>query len=123
VVPWKLTLLNIPVPSALDQLETYLSGVTGDISGNLFVIETGANDIFFDLNITAKEPLNSVKRIIDELQEHGETCQQHHYIIYSNSLPAGSSLLLSRLGHYATASFQHSGGQSNLSRLLSLVPG
>jgi lysophospholipase L1-like esterase len=63
----------------VNQAATYLSGVKGDISGTLFVIEIGANDIFFDLNVTAKEPLRNVEHIIHELEQHGETRHQHHY--------------------------------------------
>ena len=63
---------TIPVPSATDQVATYLSGKkTNDIRGILFTIMIGGNNIFFNPNVTAKQSVDIVATIIDKLESKG----------------------------------------------------
>jgi phospholipase/lecithinase/hemolysin len=64
---------TIAVPSALDQLAVYLSAArTSDIHKSLFIILIGANDVFFDPNVTAKTTVENVANIIEKLEKEGE---------------------------------------------------
>ena len=62
---------TIPVPSALDQVTQYLSVITSDIHESLFVILIGANDILFNPNISATQPIQNVASIMNELRNKG----------------------------------------------------
>ncbi|KZP12321.1 carbohydrate esterase family 16 protein [Athelia psychrophila] len=72
---------TIAVPSALDQLSTYLGGVKANasLSDTLFIVYTGANDAFFDVNATGAQSVKAIITIIEKLREKGA----NHFLVAS----------------------------------------
>ncbi|KAI9728346.1 MAG: hypothetical protein M1828_003746 [Chrysothrix sp. TS-e1954] len=64
---------TIAVPSVVEQISSYLSDTPANppLSSSLVVILAGANDIFFDPNITAAQTVAAIMPSIELLQSHG----------------------------------------------------
>ncbi|KZP29959.1 carbohydrate esterase family 16 protein [Athelia psychrophila] len=72
---------TIAVPSALDQLSTYLGGVKANasLSDTLFIVYTGINDAFFNANATGAESVKAIITIIEKLRNKGAK----HFLVAS----------------------------------------
>ncbi|KIM90034.1 carbohydrate esterase family 16 protein [Piloderma croceum F 1598] len=64
---------SIAVPSATDQVSQYLGDAISkeNKAGALFIIAIGANDAFFDVNVTAAETVGNIVRMMKKLRYHG----------------------------------------------------
>jgi hypothetical protein len=62
------------VPSATDQVSKYLGDAISkkNKADGLFIIAIGANDAFFDVNVTAAETTRNIVRMMKKLRDHGE---------------------------------------------------
>ena len=63
---------TIPVPSLDEQLDSFLNDSHADaLDSTLFAILGGANDILFDPNITAVQPVGVISGVITKLRNSG----------------------------------------------------
>lgn len=65
---------KIPVPSAADQIATFLKTTDGPRKHDVFVQWIGANDILFDNTANPEKVAQLIKANIDLLREHGMSC-------------------------------------------------